>query len=287
MYKVFSIFIFLAKALENILQFVAVIFVAYLALFLFYMLFALGNSQAMDSLRILVDPIIFIADMFFSNDKPEFGQLQQFVVGITLLSGGFLVSQFLKNRCTDLVKFLEISKENCRRFEDKQVNLSIHRSAKNMNKKISKCMVYLELKKKEHLVETVDLKEQYELLNKYLSSKVGVVPENFLDGFLYKFPDIEKIDSDIVYFFYAIKSKAPVDYMMILQVIEKSLLVAQDEIQKLRSAGLYNSIIMSPTTSLRYEYNDARAYTNGIIGHYLCGNEEMSIYELKEKFFEY
>lgn len=286
MYKNFSILIFLVKVLENLLQLIAVIALVALMVFVFYMLFALGNSHTMDSLTPFVEPITAIAEIFFRGNNPAFSELQQFTIGILLLSGVFFVSQFLKNRCVDFIKFLEMSKENCRRFEDRQLNKAIHKSAEKMSKKISKCMIYFELRKKERAIESVDMEEQYRLLNQYLCSKLGVVSIKYGEGYLFKFANIETIDSSLIYFFNALKSKAPVDYMIIFQAIETTEPVSYYEIQKLKKAGLYNSIIMSPTTYLRYDYNENKAYTTGIIGNYILENDDISIYELKEKYFD-
>lgn len=285
MYKNFTIFIKLAQCIENICQFIALIFILGFLVFIFYIIFALGNANSyLSFLDPFVENIKYVIELFWKGSEAP-TNIHGYMAGLILLAGGFCVFQFLKERFEALGKFLIKAKEDCRRFEDKQVNEQIHKNIDKMNDKITKAIVYIELKPKERTVEKVNLEEQYLQLNNFLYSKLGLAPIKYGNGYIYKFLNFKTIDLSLKTFMKAINSEAPVDYMVILQAYEGSEDFAYMEIFKLRTTGIYNTIIMAPTTNIRYEYIKDAVYTTGIIGRYMIENDDVSIYEIREKFF--
>jgi hypothetical protein len=165
------------------------------------------------------------------------------------------------------------------------LKINTYNNISEMNDKITKAIVYIELKPKERTVAKVNLEEQYLQLNNFLYSKLGLAPIKYGNGYIYKFLNFKTIDLSLKTFMKAINSEAPVDYMVILQAYEGSEDFAYMEIFKLRTTGIYNTIIMAPTTNIRYEYIKDAVYTTGIIGRYMIENDDVSIYEIREKFF--
>lgn len=285
MYKNFTIFIKLAKCLEDICQFIAILFIVAFLVFIFYIIFALGNAETFLSfLDPFVENVSYITELLWKgSENPT--RVHNFMFILLFFAGAFCIFQFLKERFEAIGKFLVKAKEDCRRFEDKQVNVEVHRNIDRMNDKITKAIVYLELKAKDRTIEKVNLDEQYLQLNNFLYSKLYLAPIKYGNGYIYKFLDFRDIDRSLKHFFKAINSEAPVDYMFILQAYEGSEDFAYMEIFKLRTTGIYNTIIMAPTTNLRYEHIKDAAYTTGIVGHYMIESDDVSIYEIREKFF--
>ena len=283
MYKFFSLFIGLAFLLGHFCQLIALIAIFMLTIYVLYVLFSLANLHYLDSFVPYINGYQAFVNMFI-NVK-ELNLFQQQLFGMAILAVIFGSTQIGKIKLGELIVYLKNAKENCRRFEDKCVNDAIHRKVKKINKKMSKYLIYLELKVKDNAIGEVNLDTQYKLLNEFLFNKLEVTPSKYAEGYLYRFANIEAVDDVVKYFMHAMKSNAPVDYKVVLQVIENGEDNAFVEIFKLKGAGLYNVILMSPTTCVRYEHNDKQEYVTGIIGNYLMDGSDISIYELREKFF--
>ncbi len=274
-----------AKCLENLFQFIAVVMLFYLLLYTLYMMFTLGGSSAFNFFEPAAKIITSISSAIWGDNNTVLFQIWEFITGILLITGLFLISQFLKQRFNVLSKNFADLRLDYLKNEERRINKELHRDIQNMNKKISACVIYLELKAKDYIREKVDIDEQYKILNQFLYSKLGVIPEKNGYGYIYRFSSIEKIDNELQYFFKAIHSQAPVDYLVILQVIENTFEESLYEISKLRNSGVYNKILMTPTTNLRYEHNTVKSYTTGVVGNYVFQGENHSIYEIKERFF--
>ncbi len=273
-----------SKWLENTFQFIAVIMLLYLLLFTLYMMFSVANSNALDFLSPLVNIVISISGLIW-KDASGILSIWGFITGLLLIIFLFLISQFLKQRFNILSKTFSDMKINYLKEEEKRINKELHKEIESMNKKISACVIYLEIKAKDSVKNKVNIEEQYKLLNQFLYSKTQIIPEKSGYGYVYKFSNIEKIDNYIEYFLKVINSSAPIDYLCILQVIETTYSNAVYDIEKIRNAGIYNKILLNPTTNLRYEHNAVQQYSTGVVGDYVFAGETHSIYELKEKTF--
>lgn len=275
----------IAKCLENIFQFIAVVMLFYLLLYTLYMMFTLGNSSAFEFFAPFANIVISLAGAIWEPANTIVSQIWGFITGILLLTVLFLISQFLKQRFNILGKFFADMRLDYLKNEEHRINKELQRDIQKMNQKISACVIYIELKAKDYIHEKVDIDEQYKILNQFLYSRTGVIPKKNGYGYIFSFPNIEKIDNDLEYFFKAIHSQAPVDYLFILQVIENTFEEALFEITKLRNSGVHNKILMTPTTNLRYEHNVVKNYGTGVVGNYVFDGEMHSIYELRERFF--
>ncbi len=273
------------KWLENVFQFVAIVVLVYLLLYTLFMIFSLGGSSGFNFFKPAAQVVMSISVIIWGGNTTGIFQAWEFITGVFLITGLFLILQFLKQRFSVLSKFFADLKIQYLKDEERKINKELRRDIEKMNKNISACFIYVELKEKEHIHEKVDIEEQYKLLNQFLYSKTSAIPEKNGYGYIYKFSNIEKIDTHLQYFFKAIHSQAPINYMFILQVVETSFGDALLEVSKLRNSGVYNKILMTPTTHLRYENNLVKTYSTGVVGDYVFEGMAHSIYELREKFF--
>ncbi len=285
MKKILALAIGITKCIENLFQFFAVIALFYLLIFTLYTMCSLANSSAFDFFSSQAEIIMSVASFIWGGTKSDLFFIKEFLTGILLLAAIFFICQFVKLKLVNLGNFLKESLVNCYKSEEKSVNAELHRNIVRMNKKISSAVIYVEIKKKESVFTAVDLDEQYKLLNNFLYSKTNIIPEKQDGGFIYKFSNVEKIDMYLPFFFKAINSTAPIDYLFIFQIIENDFDSAMYEINKIKNSGIYNKILMTPATNLRYENIDNKSYSTGVVGNYVFAGESHSVYELKDKFF--
>ena len=244
-------------------------------------MFLLGNSDGFNFFKPVANTILSIVKPLWINSNSV---IQEFILGVAFLGSLILFFQISKKFTEFIEHRLKIIQENYRKHEDKLLNQQLKKDIEKMNKKISKCIVYYELRKKEQLRQLITLEEQYQILNQFFYSKTNIIPEKHNDGYILNFSSIENIDTLIPHIFKAINSTAPVEYIFILQAVENSNTEAFYEINKLINAKLYNKIIMTPTTNLRYEHNGTQKYTTSVTGNFVFAGESHSIYEIRDNY---
>ena len=244
----------------------------------------LGASNAMDFFKPSAEIIIAIANALWIFGEPFNSILTEFIGGAILLLFLFAFFQLLRKIAQSIEQNLIIAQNRYRENEDRTVNQQLHKDIEKMNKKLSQCILYYEIKKKDNIHFPVNLEEQYQALNQFLYSKSSIIPEKYEEGYLLKIQSIENIDELLSSLFKAINSTAPVDYIFILQIVEDTSYNALVEINKLKNTKLYNKIVMTLTTNLRYEHNEVKNYTTSIAGSFIFEGEDLAIYEFREKF---
>ncbi len=283
MYKFFNLLINITKILENIFQALSFFTLIYLTLFTIYSLFLFGKSDGFDFFKPVAKTIISMATPLWPDSN---SLIQDFILGVVFLGLLLLFFQFAKHFSEYMKIKLKTTQENYRIHEDKVLNQELKKDIINLNKKITKCIVYYEVKKKDKIRQQIDIEEQYQILNQFFYSKTNIVPEKHEDGYILNFSSIENIDTFIPHIFKAINSTAPVEYIFILQVVENSIAEAHFEIKKLINAKLYNKIIMTPTTNLRYEHNKFQKYTTTVTGNFVFAGESHSIFEIRDNYLQ-
>ena len=248
-------------------------------------MFSLGNSSAFDFFKTQADIINSLGIFIWGNSKSDLFLVKEFITGILFLAAVFFICQFIKIKLVDFGNALKDSLVRCYKNEEKKVNAELHRNITKMNKKISSALFYVEIKKKDSVYLPVDLEEQFKLLNNFLYSKTHIIPEKKDNGFVYILQNVEKIDMYLPFFFKALSSSAPIDYLFVFQIIETDLESAMYEVSKIKNSGIYNKILMTPATNLRYENIDNKSYPTGVVGNYVFAGETHSIYELKDRYF--
>lgn len=284
MYKIFNFSIKLTRLFENLFQGISILALFYLILYTLYSMLLLGASNAMDFFKPSAEIIIAIANALWIFGEPFNSILTEFIGGAILLLFLFAFFQLLRKIAQSIEQNLIIAQNRYRENEDRTVNQQLHKDIEKMNKKLSQCILYYEIKKKDNIHFPVNLEEQYQALNQFLYSKSSIIPEKYEEGYLLKIQSIENIDELLSSLFKAINSTAPVDYIFILQIVEDTSYNALVEINKLKNTKLYNKIVMTLTTNLRYEHNEVKNYTTSIAGSFIFEGEDLAIYEFREKF---
>ena len=123
---------------------------------------------------------------------------------------------------------------------------------------------------------TVNLEEETNKANKYLSDTFGVKPMLFQGGKLYHFDNIENVDSIIEELLNILKEENPIEFAFCIQLngdLEK--------ISKLISLQNFNKITACSDTIYRYNLNINHNFKAQSIGVYQYSGDTINVYEIK------
>ena len=247
-----------------------------------YMIFALAKAPFVDSILPLVNVLLSIVSSFNIGLTETCEYIACLVMLFTVYAVFLVIKKFLETLILKTTRLRAL----CIEFEDSQLNKSLKREVAGLNKDINKSLVYVELSPKKAPGLNVVLEEQYQLLIKFLSSKLCVTPEKYKNGYLFIDVPIEKIDKYFECFFKALGSAAPVRYLFVVQAVEKnSYKEAYKELDFLINTALFDHVIVSPTTKLRYEHNEICGYNMTVVGNFIYEDESQNVYEVRDRFF--
>lgn len=136
--------------------------------------------------------------------------------------------------------------------------------------------------KASHLTPDINLEEEIKNMNKYLIQKTGISPIKYGEGFLYTFNDFSHIDNVLPSFFNLIHSKAPLDYIICVQILPKELKGEFENMKKLINLNLSNQITTLSDTVWRYKHNETHKYRTIQLGLYKKNNDTFEVYEFDE-----
>ena len=128
----------------------------------------------------------------------------------------------------------------------------------------------------------MNLDEQNKIMNKFLISKTAVNPTKYQDGFLYSFNDFNHIDDILEHFFKLIKSDAPLDYRICVQIISKNAAKEMEQLKELISLDFVNKITTLSDTVWRYKFNSSHRYSTSQLGIFQQGDGSFEVHQFEE-----
>lgn len=176
-------------------------------------------------------------------------------------------------------------KEIFKKAEEKRFNTELERKNSSEQKKIKRYQIYVSAfvkKKFSHKELGVNLEEQLRIMNKFLIEKTGVNPIKFGEGFLYSFENFDRIDDILDKFFRLIKSTAPLDYIICVQIIGASPSKEIEQLKKLISLNIANKITTLPDTVWRYKANVSHRYGTTQLGLFQKDSGTFEVHEFCE-----
>ena len=146
-------------------------------------------------------------------------------------------------------------------------------------------MIYVSLTKgtvDKFNLQAIDLDEQKNLMNKFLIENLGITPETFEDGFVYRFNKIDDMDSVLETFFKVLHSSAPVKYQICICLNEHN--EAQDiaVLKKLISLNITNKICSLSNMAYRYRFLQKQGYNTSLLGVFNTENGSIEVHEFVE-----
>ena len=136
--------------------------------------------------------------------------------------------------------------------------------------------------KKSRLMADINLEEEVNSMNKFLMQKTGAKPIKYGEGFLYTFNDFSHIDDVLPYFFKLIKSNAPLNYIICVQILPKVIKNEFENMKKLIGLNIMNKISTLSDTVWRYKFNNTHRYKTAQLGIYQKENQTFEAHEFLE-----
>lgn len=172
-----------------------------------------------------------------------------------------------------------------KKMQEDYFNRSLERQNTNEQEKIKRYQIFVStsIKKKfSHKECNVNLEEQNIIMNKFLISKTGINPTKFSDGFLYSFNDFNHIDEVLEYFFRLIKSDAPLDYIICVQIISENAAKEMEQLSQLINLKMVNKITTLSDTVWRYKFNKSHRYSTVQLGLFQHGKDTFEVHQFEE-----
>lgn len=281
--KMFSLLKNLVKFFEIIIVFYAGLFVLYWAQNLigttwYWMSFSFG----------IFDSVLALSKLILSQVVSNLASVPMLKYIVALLF--FIFVYYINKRVYDFVLCLEDMYTNLRqkvkKIEENQFNKNLMKEQKNEQEKIKSFAVYVKISvnSRKILGEKVDLEEQNKIMNKFLIEKVGVLPEVFEGGYLYKFNNFSIIDEKLDVFFKLIESSTPLDYLIVVQAYQNNIKQAFGDLRRLISIDIKNKICMDSETAYRYSFNKDKKFDTVQCGVYQRGENSIEVVSFEKKY---
>lgn len=201
----------------------------------------------------------------------------------------FIFLAFLFNYLAIFFEKAKLSYENLHNIVKKNKENKYNEEMENLQQKeqakIKRYYVYIstKIKEKKSGLEKINIDEQNSILNKFLIKNTEVIPVKYNDGFLYTFERFKYIDSDLEAFFKVIKSKAPLDYIICIQIVAGNQRLEMKQLNNMINLNLTNKIITLSDTVYRYSFNEVKKYGIETVGVYQKDGQAFDVYEFKEE----
>ena len=177
------------------------------------------------------------------------------------------------------------SRRIIKKINENNFNTKLENNQVIEQKYIQKYKVYIKtsIKKKfDHKELNIDINEQNRIMNKFIIEKTGISPINYKDGVLYSFNYFDDVDKTIELLFKLIKSTAPIDYTICVQIIDNNTTQWERKLEKLISLNKLNKILIMSDTAYRYKFNKFHRYGTSQQGLYQDGADTYEVHEFIE-----
>ena len=279
------------KFFRSFLQFLRALIMLMVMLLLLYWVsnIASFNWSFLNFIKLIFDVLLALSSSINSSSINILNAL--FEIKYIVAIGILIVYYFLTYVAGMIIDFSEKIYEDGRnvvkKFEENRMNNELEINAKIEQKKIKKYQIYVSLSPKKKFAQQVveiDIKEQNNIMNKFLIEKLGISPVIYKEGFIYSFNNIENIDSVLGVFFKVLNSNAPVNYVICVQVVGENNIKEQAQLNKMINLNLMNKIITMPDTIWRYRFNEKWKYETIHLGDYQDEIGSFEVHEFKNDF---
>jgi len=188
------------------------------------------------------------------------------------------IFDIIADKCDDTYRYVKKTNEN-------NCNIQLRKYQEDEESLINEYKIFVsaQLKKKfSHPELGYNLEEQINTMNKFLISKTCMQPIKFEDGFVYSFRNFHNIDNVLNIFFRLIKSSAPLDYVICLQVVDKDEQTCMKELKELIDLRYINKITILSNSAYRYKFNESHRYGTSQLGLFQKGDKTIELFEFVE-----
>lgn len=210
----------------------------------------------------------------------------KFIIALLIL----LLFYFLIHLCFMVIDLLEKGyNSGCsfvKKSEEDLYNRTLEKQAKAEQKSIKKYQVFVSVSPKSKLEKqgyNIDLDEQNKILVKHLIGKFGNSPIKFENGYLFTFLNFNDIDNILDVLAKLPLSTAPVDFIMCVQIVDKSPRKEIENIKQMISLKMFNKIVTMADTVYRYNFNTIQKYFLSQLGIFQKENDTFELFNFIEK----
>lgn len=272
--------------LRSFIQFIKVIIVFLVMMLSIYWMQDLSGSNWgwLCFISPVLDLLLDISANFISGSISIFNIIVEYkylgAFGILLFF--FFFSNFMIVISEKIEELYCDGRRAIKKIEEKNLNKSLEKQilAEQKKLKLYKVFVSASVKAKiAHREFKVDMEEQNRIMLKFLMEKTGCTPIKEENGFLFEFRYFDDIDKSLDAFAKLLQSKAPLDYIICVQVFGEDIEKEREQLIKLRDLKILNKIVSFADTIYRYNFNNEKAYKTSMVGLFQKGEESFEVHE--------
>ncbi len=276
--------------LKSCMQFIKVLLMFLIVLLMLYWMQDLTNSSW--GWFAFANPIFeFLLDIgkgFTADSITIFSTVfeYKYLVVIVLIGATYFVVHLLYNLLNVLEDLYDSSRRFCKKMEENALNHSLEMEQKKEQKKLKTYRIYLQTFVKSafaHREYNINLEEQNRILLKHLLEKTNTCPQKYQEGFLFMFYSFEKIDGVLEVFLKLMESKAPIDFLICVQVIGQETYTENEELKSLIGLKFLNKVTMLASTAYRYQFNENQRFETSHLGLFQKGSNTFEVHEFINK----
>ncbi len=210
----------------------------------------------------------------------------KYLVVLLILGALYALGHFAEIASNTIEEAYGEGQKIVRKIEEDMYNKSLEVQHSNEQTKIKRYQVYVQTSVKPkyaHKEYNVNLDEQNQLMNKFLIGKTSVCPQKYEKGFLYTFESFAKIDSILDVFEKLPKSKAPIDYLICVQILGNDTKKEMAQLKKLIDLKFLNKIVAFSDTVYRYTFNRDQGYETSQLGIFQIENDTYEVHQFIKK----
>lgn len=209
-----------------------------------------------------------------------FAAILIFLIIYALSHFGYIAVTYVEDLYDDGRRLVKRIEENC-------LNKTLESQHTMEQKKIHRFRVYVETQLKSNYSNrdyNIDMEEQNRILLKHLIEKLFISPEKYGNGFMFTFESFSKIDNILDILIRLRESRAPIDYIICVQISGRNPSREQGQMQTLINLKLLNKVATLTDTVYRYSFNDEKGYDTMQIGLFQGGDGPFEVYEFVKKY---
>ena len=272
--------------LKSFVQFLKIIIIFSIMMLLLYWIQNLtGDFWSWSSfMNPILDLFLEIGKYIAPGSIMLFAAVFEFKFFVALLL--FLLLYALAHLNLIIIDSLERGCESGKRFvrkvEENHFNTSLEKQNVSEQKKIKRYQIYVEARVKAkfgHREYNINLEEQNQIMLKFLLDKTAQCPQKWGNGYLFTFESFDNIDNILAIFEKLPKSKAPLDYIICVQIIGVNSAQERKQMEALISLEFTNKIATLADTIYRYSFNDLCNYDTSQLGVYQKDGSTIEVHE--------
>lgn len=210
----------------------------------------------------------------------------KFLVALLMFGGLYALVHLMFRGLETLESLYDDGRRMVKKMEEDSFNRQMAKLNTNEQKKIKRYQIYVEaqVKPKFALREyNIDLEEQNQIMLKFLIEKTNNCPEKHENGYLFTFNSFSQIDDILDIFSKLPESKAPLDYIICVQIIGQDNRKEISQMKTLIELKTLNKITSLADTAFRYGYNDLCRYNVIQAGLFQKNGESFELHEFVKK----